>query len=673
MKRSGKKGSETTPAIPGKELFPWILDNISDIVTVLSADGITTFISPSIRHILGYAPEELIGQQTFALVHPDDAPRLAAVFASGVKELGAVRRAEYRYRHKDGSWRILESVGVNFLDQAGAIVVSSRDITERHHAEEQLRRQLATLQALYAGADRLTRTLHLSQLTTDIVRTCVEVFSVSLAWIGLVEPDGNVRILAQFPANVDYSQEINVRWDEALSGQGPAGRAVRSASPVTIEHRVSDPEAAPWTAAASAGYVTQAAFPLVARDKVFGVLNLYSDTAGFFAPDRIEFLQAYANGAASALENARLFEETERRFRHLAALRAIDLAITASLDLRLTLSVILEQVLLRLNVDAADFLLLNPSSQLLESIAGRGFRRATPQEVLRLGEGTAGRTALERKRLHLADLSSATDLKRKWLVTDERFVAYFAVPLIAKGHLLGVLEIFHRTALTPDAEWMEFLDTLATQAAIAIESASLFEDLQRSNAELALAYESTLEGWSQALDLRDRETEGHTQRVTEMTVRLARAMGMPEAEIAQARRGALLHDIGKMGIPDSILLKPGPLTDDEWQLMRRHPEYAYQLLSPIEYLRPALAIPYGHHERWDGSGYPKGLREEQIPLAARIFAVADVWDALRSDRPYRPGWPEGKARDYIREQSGKQFDPQVVAAFLAMITATEHS
>lgn len=656
--------------IPGTALFPWILDNISDIVTVLDAKGLTTYISPSVRRVLGYDPEELIGRDSSAIVHPDDIARLQTAF-SALEEPGTTRRAEYRCRHKDGSWRILESVGANYLEQAGAIIFSTRDITERQRAEEQLRGQLATLQALYSGAERLTKTLQLSQLTSEIVRSCVEVFGVSLAWVGLVETGGNVRILAQFPEDVAYPREINVRWDDVLSGQGPSGRAIRESAPVIIEDLSREPDTLPWAAAARAGYATLAVFPLIARDRVFGILTLYSDHAGFLAAERMRFLQAYANGAAAAIENARLFEETERRYRHLGALRTIDLAITGSLDLGLTLRVILEQVLLRLQVDAADFMMLNPSSQLLEPIAGRGFR-SERRETLRLGEGTAGKAALERKRVHLADLSAAANLMRKWLVTDERFVAYFGVPLIAKGRVLGVLEVFHRAPLTPDTEWMEFLDALATQAAIAIESAALFENLQRSSAELALAYESTLEGWSQALDLRDRETEGHSQRVTEMTVQLARAMGMSEADITQARRGALLHDIGKMGIPDSVLLKAGPLTEDEWQLMRRHPEYAYQLLSPIEYLRPALDIPYGHHERWDGSGYPKGLREEQIPLAARIFAVADVWDALRSDRPYRPGWPEGKARDYIREQSGKLFDPKVVAAFLAL-TATDRS
>jgi putative nucleotidyltransferase with HDIG domain len=249
----------------------------------------------------------------------------------------------------------------------------------------------------------------------------------------------------------------------------------------------------------------------------------------------------------------------------------------------------------------------------------------------------------------------------------ERFVEYYGVPLIAKGQVVGLLEIFHRQPLAPDPLWLEFLEALAGQAAIAIDNAQLFAGLQRSNAELVVAYETTLEGWSNALDLRDRETEGHTLRVTKMTERLARTMGIEALELVHIRRGALLHDIGKMGVPDAILLKPGQLVEDEWAVMRMHPVYAYQLLSPITYLRPALDIPYAHHERWDGSGYPRGLKGEEIPLAARLFTVVDVWDALRSDRPYRQGWPDQQVVDHIRSLAHSHFDPTVVEIFLGII------
>jgi putative nucleotidyltransferase with HDIG domain len=230
-----------------------------------------------------------------------------------------------------------------------------------------------------------------------------------------------------------------------------------------------------------------------------------------------------------------------------------------------------------------------------------------------------------------------------------------------------VLEVYCRKPFAADPEWLEFLEALAGQAAITIDSTQLFENLQRSNLDLSLAYDATIEGWSRAMELRDHDTEGHTQRVTDLTLKLARAMQINESQLTAIRRGALLHDIGKIGIPDGILLKEGKLTDDEWTQMRRHPQLAHDMLMPIAYLKDAVYIPYCHHEKWDGTGYPQGLKGERIPLGARIFAIIDVWDALTNDRPYRQKWTAEEARKYIVEQSGRHFDPQVVDAFLMNI------
>ncbi len=405
--------------------------------------------------------------------------------------------------------------------------------------------------------------------------------------------------------------------------------------------------------------------PLVAKDQILGLINLNKEEPNYYNERDAEFAASFANHAAIAIENAWLFEETRHRVKRLAALREIDMAITASLDLRVTLRVLLDQVILTLEVDAADVLLLNPVTQTLEYTARRGFHTGSLRKTsIRLGEGYAGLAALERRIISFPDLGEIRLEEGSTLhFPSEAFSAYFAVPLIAKGQVKGVLEVFHRSPLSPDPEWHEFLETLAGQAAIAIDNAVLFNDLQRSNTELILAYDTTLEGWARALELRDKETIGHTQRVTDMTLLLAKAMKMTEAELVHVRRGALLHDIGKMGIPDNILLKPGPLTDEDWEIMRQHPLYAYEMLSPISYLRLALDIPYCHHERWDGSGYPRGLRGDQIPLAARIFAVADVWDALRSDRPYRPAMSNTEALAYITAHSGTHFDPEVIKVF----------
>jgi putative nucleotidyltransferase with HDIG domain len=250
---------------------------------------------------------------------------------------------------------------------------------------------------------------------------------------------------------------------------------------------------------------------------------------------------------------------------------------------------------------------------------------------------------------------------------------YYAVPLIAKGKVKGVLELFIYGPFNPDPAWTNYLNMLATQAAIAIDSIELYEDLQKSNMELTLSYDNTLKGWAKALELRDEETEGHSQRVTELTLALARKMGINQEKMPQIRRGALLHDIGKMGIPDSLLLKEGSLTEEEWEEMKKHPVLAYDLLSPIPILKESLDIPYCHHEKWDGTGYPRGLEGEGIPLAARIFAVADVWDALRSDRPYRKAWSDEKALEHIKEESGKHFDPRAVESFLGIVNVDDAS
>jgi len=362
-------------------------------------------------------------------------------------------------------------------------------------------------------------------------------------------------------------------------------------------------------------------------------------------------------------------EQIERQLQRLATLRSIDTAIASSFDLRVTLGIILDHTTTQLSIDAAAVLTLNPNLNYLEFAAQRGFHTSGfALQRIHLNDDPASQAATGRHLISIPDIKiTEHPLATSKLFSSENFAACFIAPLIVKGQVKGVLEVFHRSPFNPNHEWLSFLEAIAGQTAIAVDNAELFQGLQRSNAELMMAYNDTLEGWSAALDLRDKETEGHSQRVVELTLILAQAMGISDAELVHIRRGALLHDIGKMGVPDSILLKPGTLTEEEWQIKLKHPEYAYQMLSPIAYLRPALDIPYCHHEKWDGSGYPRGLKGEQIPLAARIFALVDVWDALRSDRPYRPAWTDEEALKFIRDQSGIHFDPEVVEIFFHLL------
>jgi PAS domain S-box-containing protein len=359
----------------------------------------------------------------------------------------------------------------------------------------------------------------------------------------------------------------------------------------------------------------------------------------------------------------RLFEKQARRFQ---VLRTIDAAIMASFDSRVTFDVILEQVVNILELDAADILILDPRSQLLHYVAGRGFKTGSLQHTnLRIGEGYAGVAAMERRVIQVHDLSDAPgEMRRSPKFQEESFKLYLGVPLIARGQVKGILELFHRTQLVLDPEMMEFLEILSGQVAIAIDNATLLTDLQQANAELSLAYDATLESWSQVQELREQGTTGHNKWLAELTVRLAQAMRISGASLLQIRRGALLFDIGKIAIPEKILKKPGPLNDAEREILRKHPTYSYNLLSSIPALKQAADIPYNHHERWDGAGYPRGLAGTDIPLAARIFSVVHVWDALRSERPYRKAWSNEIAIAYMKEQRGREFDPEVVDMFL---------
>lgn len=378
--------------------------------------------------------------------------------------------------------------------------------------------------------------------------------------------------------------------------------------------------------------------------------------------------------ARDITNHKRIETKLQQQVQRLSALRSIDIAIASGLDLKLLLSLLLEQVTGLLHVDAASILLLNPETNLLTFSSGTGFQTNLVQHTrLKLGEGFAGKVAMERKIINIPDLSlHAMGFSRLPHLTGERFVAYYGLPLVAKGKTLGVLEIFNRTPLVLDSDWVEFMGLISGQAAIAIDSALMFRDLQRSNVELGLAYDATIEGWSRTLDLRDKEIEGHTRRVADMTVRLALIMGVEKESIVHIRRGATLHDIGKVAIPDEILLKPGPLTEEEWNVMRQHPLIAINLLAPINYLAPALDIPRWHHERWNGHGYPDRLSGEQIPFPARLFAVVDVYDALTSDRPYRKAWSKEDAIRYVESQSGKHFDPRVVLEFLKLVKTNGH-
>ncbi|OGO47674.1 MAG: hypothetical protein A2Z30_01335 [Chloroflexi bacterium RBG_16_64_43] len=553
-------------------------------------------------------------------------------------------------------------------------------LEERDRALAQLSTVVRALRTLGESNQALVRAENESDLLQNVCQVIVTSGGYIAAWVAFAEQDEarTIRPMAHAGLIGEDLDSLPLSWGEGPQGENPVGLAIRSGRPQVFQDLGAAPFHDAWTRTTlDRGCASVLVLPLgSAPGEVLGVLAIYAgEQGGFAVEEEVLLLEQMARDLAygiGALRTRRAREsiesQLERQLDRLQSLRAIDNAIVSSLDLKVTLAVLLDQATTQLHAEAADVLLLDPHSLRLEHFASRGFRtRALEHTKLRLGEGQAGRAAATRVPVRIDDLRvSPGTLARAPLLAEEGFVGYYALPLIAKGEVKGVIEIFGRKPFVIDREWEEFLATLAGQAAVAIDSSRLFDGLQRSNADLTLAYDATIEGWSRALDLRDKETEGHTQRVAQMTEQMAREMGFSETALLHIRRGALLHDIGKMGVPDTVLLKPGALTEAEWEVMRQHPVYAYELLSPIAYLAPAIDIPYAHHEKWDGSGYPRGLVGEAIPLAARVFAVIDVWDALRSDRPYRAAWPAAKALEHIRAGAGSHFDPKVVEVFLRM-------
>jgi len=548
-----------------------------------------------------------------------------------------------------------------------------QDITERKQSEEEIRSRTEELTTLYQLSRLLADAGDLESAIELITRHAVESVHITFACLALLE-DSELVTRAVYPVRV-LDHELIVGDRQPLTALPVCQRVLDKNEPVILQ--AGSPEIGSLERLTLQLDFARSVclVPLLVGGAAQGLSNALGllilgearqEKRESFTSGKIHLARSIGDQAGSAIRRFLLRQQAGRRLQQLASLSEIDRTIASSFDLRLSLQMILKHVSEQLEVDAADVLVLNDRLQILEFTAGRGYRTPAMESMRqRLSEGQAGLALRERHIVQIPDVAaSGAAFAQPELIKAEHVAAYFAVPLITKGKVNGVLEIYHRTPLNPNAEWLDFLKTLAGQAAIAIDNVHLFDGLQRSNTELALAYDATIEGWSHALELRDKETEGHTLRVADMTVKLARSLGLGEAELAQVRWGVLLHDIGKMGVPDGILLKPGPLTAEEWVVMKKHPTFAYEMLSPIRYLRLALDIPYCHHEKWDGSGYPRGLKGEQIPLVARIFAVVDVWDALISDRPYRLAWPEEKARQLIKTGAGTHFDPQVVKEFL---------
>ena len=641
-----------------------LVEHISAITYTAAFDDEKTrlYVSPQIESLLGYTQAEYLADSGLwkKMLHPNDRERVLAE-SKRFYETGEPFAVEYRSVARDGRTLWFHDEAIVFEDKTTHkrfIQGVKVDITQRMQAE-------ALQSAMYRISDATSSGISMDEFYRAVQHSLQSVMVADNFFIALYDKTTD---LLSFPYYVD---ENDTTPNTALLGRGPTGYVIRQGKPLlgrseTMQKLEDEGELVP----AGTRSMDWLGVPLKINNETIGVMAVQTYTEGIRYTQRdLDILSFVSTQVASSMERRQAYEQIKRQIERLKALRTIDMFIAGGTDLHLTLQTILNQAVSQLGVDAADILLLNTSLHVLEYAEGLGFRtKGIEQSSLRIGEEFAGKAVLEREMVMIHDISSSREIfARQPLLSEEGFTSYYGGPLVAKGEVKGVLETFNRTSLVVDREWTDFFESLAGQAALAIDNASLFDSLQRSNMELGLAYETTLEGWSAALDLRDKETEGHTKRVTDLTLKLAEAMRVSERERVHMRRGALLHDIGKMGIPDRILLKPDQLTEEEWEIMRQHPIYAYNLLSSISHLRPALDIPYCHHEKWDGTGYPRGLKAEAIPLSARIFAVVDVWDALCSDRPYRPAWAKEKALEHIKSLSGSHFDPKVVDMFLRLL------
>lgn len=589
-----------------------VVSNVPIILFAINNAGIIMFSEGKGLNRLGLDPVEIVGQSIFALFH-DSSDILYSVRKALIGEENSAQ--------VDLQGRIFDVLySPNFTSDGivKGVTGVGMDITERRGMEEAIEQSEVNLTAMIESTDDLIwsvdRDHHLIKFNNAFRRLFQQGFGLQI--------EAGQRLEDLLPA------EQSGVWSQFYSELN-GGKRLR------VEHKISEQQFLELT------------LNTIVKDG-------YASGISIFGKDITE----------RKLAEARIRQELKK----LDSLRTIDIAISNGLDVDSILNMVLETVFQHLDVDAADVLLLDRSRQMLVYKAGNGFQtRIIESAQLPHGVGLAWRAISSGEKITYPSERWINDISFSGLLEREGFLAYLGLPLIAKGKPKGVLEVFHRRKVQNSQEHLDYLDLVAGQAAIAIENNELFHDLQSTNQELVRSYEETIKGWSQALELKHEMTRGHSEHVVRLALALAREMGFSGDDLNQFKYGAFLHDIGKMGVPDRILKKPDSLNPEEWATMRRHPEFALHILRDIPYLKNAIDIPYCHHEKWNGTGYPRRLVGREIPLSARIFAVADVYDALTEDRDYRPAWTRGDALEYIRQQAGTHFDPHVVDIFMRVM------
>jgi PAS domain S-box-containing protein len=665
-----------------ERIFRALIENSADGLTVTNREGIIHYISPSTHNMIGATSEKAQGKPFSEFVHPDDLTQVNKFFESILNTPEQPVPFLFRCQLQDSSYHWIEGKANNLLSDPAVqgIVLNFRDVSEQKKAvnklredEDELRYRVAFERLILSISTRLIniRTDQMIQELENALEEIGDFTRVDRCHIFLFSADLKIMNCLVEWNREGISGPFHERLQNLPTDSSSSWFAKMQAQDVFYFKSLAEIPQNDHALRATSRWLEEKSMmdvPIVNNDHLVGFMRLASvREERQWTNDEIGLQKLFAEIIANSLERREAETRNQRQIDNLAALLKVEKAITSKTEIGSVMNVVLEQVTSQLGIDAAVILLYDTKTSSLYFGSGRGFKPGRATTALRyLQNPLLERVVAERQMLHMPIPHEWQDI---W--GNEGFSVYFGVPLVAKGEVNGVLELYHRSEFEPSEDWQTFLFMIAEVSAIAIDNVTLFQNLQRSNRELQQAYDTTLEGWARALELRHQETKDHSVRIVNWVTRLAKMFGIDSEALIHLKRGALLHDIGKMGIPDSILNKTGPLITDEWTVMRKHPQLAYDMLYPIQYLRPALDIPYCHHEWWDGSGYPRGLKGEEIPLAARIFTVVDIWDAITQDRKYRPEperrWDKKRAMEYLIDQAGKKLDPRVVKAFLHLL------
>jgi PAS domain S-box-containing protein len=652
-----------------REIYRRFFRTSRDAMFITSINGRWIDMNESTLKLFGYTDQEQIWNDSVMDLYWNSEDRVEYIKA--IEQEGYLKDYPLKFKKKDGS-KIETLVSATPYEIGGKLVGYQgfiRDITDELRAEDEKEQTRIQQELIDDLAMEMGTSLQLEDMYQSIAEHVQELIpGDGLNIFKYDQPRELIQLEYIWKSNHQTGDAGNKpdRFDRI--NQNLRDQLLQDKEPLIIDdlakyHDENDLEEDDHVCCATL------LAPVVVEDQVIAVLQLISRQADRYNKSDLLLITRMANVVAIGLQKAYTFQESQALVKKLSSLQRIEQVILENLSLPSTLDILVNNLVRELGVHAADILYFHPILKSLKFITQTGFRENILQHTdLEIGEGLAGQAAETKEMIQVLDLSiDGQNDSRSADFSSEDFVSYFAVPLHAKNRMVGVLEIFHREKLDPDQDWIDLLEMIAGLAALAIDNQNLHDDLARSRNKITLGFDAIIKGWAQAMELRGIESEGHWRRVEELTMKLAAKLGLEEDTLVDLQRGALLHDIGKMGIPDQILLKNGRLTKEERKQIGRHPLDAYELLHSIDGLQSALDIPLYHHERWDGNGYPHGIENEDIPLPARIFAVVDVWDALQTDRPYRKAFTRSEALLHMKKQSGKHFDPRVVKVFLDLI------